>query len=122
MPDIQRLQATGSIQVTIPAHVAFDIEELFKVQRSVFERLGHPSCYSGADIRQRPPTLLSYPDAGHGLDTLVPYEPGNGAALNAPLVNAKTGNILNPAGATPKANALALAKVWPHVLTFLRKS
>jgi hypothetical protein len=49
--DYRQLTATGAVNVTIPAKVAFDIDALFEVQRSVFERLGHPACYSGADIR-----------------------------------------------------------------------
>jgi hypothetical protein len=48
---VRRAEATGAIQVTIPAKAAFDIDTLFEVQRSIFERLGHPACYSGADIR-----------------------------------------------------------------------
>lgn len=49
--DMRRATTTGPVRVTIPAKVAFDIDALFEVQRSVFERLGHPACYSGADIR-----------------------------------------------------------------------
>lgn len=49
--DMQRVATTGPVRVTVPAKVAFDIEALFDVQRSIFERLGHPACYSGADIR-----------------------------------------------------------------------
>jgi len=71
--------------------------------------------------RQRP-TLLSYPDAGHGVGTLVPYEPGNGYTLNVPFINATTGRTLSLGGASPPANELALAKVWPRFLTFLRTS
>lgn len=51
--DIRRVVSTGAVEVRIPAKVAFDIESLFEVQRSIFERLGHPACYSGADIRLR---------------------------------------------------------------------
>lgn len=51
IPTLRKSAAVGAIQVTIPAKVAFDIETLFDVQRSIFERLGHPACYSGADIR-----------------------------------------------------------------------
>jgi hypothetical protein len=49
--DIHRVAATRTVNVTIPAKVAFDIDALFEVQRSIFDRLGHPACYSGADIR-----------------------------------------------------------------------
>lgn len=49
--DFQRLASSQAVTVTVPAKVAFDLESLFEVQRSVFERLGHPACYSGADIR-----------------------------------------------------------------------
>lgn len=49
--DIRRVSATGPVTVTVPAKVAFNIEALFDVQRTIFDRLGHPACYSGADIR-----------------------------------------------------------------------
>jgi hypothetical protein len=49
--DVRRAAAAGPVEVVIPAKVAFDIEALFDVQRKVFERLGHPNCNSGADIR-----------------------------------------------------------------------
>jgi hypothetical protein len=45
--DPRRLAATPSIEVVIPAKIAFDFDSLVKVQN----RLGHPGCYSGADIR-----------------------------------------------------------------------
>lgn len=51
--DIRRVNATGAIEVVVPAEIAFDIEALFEVQKSIFERAGHPGCYSGADIRFR---------------------------------------------------------------------
>jgi dienelactone hydrolase len=75
-----------------------------------------------ANKAKRRPTMLSYPHAGHGVGQLVPYEPGYAKALNAPLVNATTGRTLNLGGATPDANAVALAKVWPRFLRFLRTS
>jgi len=34
-----------------PIHVVIAIDSLFEVQDSLFERLGHPGCCSGADIR-----------------------------------------------------------------------
>jgi hypothetical protein len=49
--DLRRANVTGPVEVVIPAKVAFDIEALFEVQRSIFDRMGHPGCYSGADIR-----------------------------------------------------------------------
>ncbi len=49
--EIRRQEMAAPIEVVIPAEVAFDIDELFKVQRAVFERMGHPSCNSGADLR-----------------------------------------------------------------------
>ena len=49
--DFRRAASHGPVEVTIPAEVAFDIDALFEVQRSIFERMGHPGCYSGADIR-----------------------------------------------------------------------
>ncbi|GGU15840.1 hypothetical protein [Lentzea flava] len=49
--DLRRGPAATPVEVVIPVSVAFDIEALFDVQRKVFERLGHPSCNSGADIR-----------------------------------------------------------------------
>jgi dienelactone hydrolase len=56
--------------------------------------------------------LFSYPDAGHGVGELLPYEPGHNAA------DANT----NLAGATPEANDLAREDLWPHVLAFLSDS
>jgi hypothetical protein len=41
---------TGPVRVVIPAEIAFDIERLFEVQRSLFDRLGHGGCYSGANL------------------------------------------------------------------------
>ena len=49
--DLRRAAAAAPVEVVIPVSVAFDIEALFDVQRKVFERLGHPACNSGADIR-----------------------------------------------------------------------
>jgi dienelactone hydrolase len=50
--------------------------------------------------------LFAYPDAGHGVGELVPYEPG----FQIPE---------NLSGATPLANDVAAAKLWPQVLKFL---
>jgi hypothetical protein len=48
---LRRAGATGPVTVVLPAKVAFNIEALFEVQRTIFDRLGHGGCYSGADIR-----------------------------------------------------------------------
>ena len=48
--------------------------------------------------------LYRYRGAGHGVDTLVPYEP----------VSAETAP-----GDTPLANTDARARLWPDVLGFL---
>lgn len=48
--------------------------------------------------------LAAYPDAGHGVGFLVPYEP-----------NAAAGS----AGGRPHPDQLALAEVWPRLITFL---
>jgi hypothetical protein len=54
--------------------------------------------------------LLSYPDAGHGVGTLVPYLP---IAAGGPL------NAYNLRGDTPSANQMAQDQLWPRLLTFL---
>lgn len=51
--------------------------------------------------------LAAYPDAGHGVGSLVPYEPAAAAADSV------------TAGRQPGANQLALAKVWPRLIQFL---
>jgi dienelactone hydrolase len=51
--------------------------------------------------------LFAYPEAGHGVGTLAPYEP----AVYPPAEDLS--------GATPIANDLALAALWPKVLSFL---
>jgi hypothetical protein len=48
--DIKRAALGGPVHVVIPAEVAFDIERLFEVQRTLFDRLGHGGCYSGANL------------------------------------------------------------------------
>ena len=55
----------------------------------------------------RPHTLLNYPNGGHGVGALVPYEPS--AQPNAENLN----------GNTPLADALARADLWPKLLAFL---
>jgi len=54
-----------------------------------------------------PYTLLSYPQAGHGIGNLVPY-----------LMAGRTGTL---DGATPQANDLARAQAWPKLLDFLSR-
>lgn len=49
--------------------------------------------------------LAAYCDAGHGVGSLVPYEPSVGAGT---------------AGTYPVADQLARAKVWPRLIQFLR--
>jgi dienelactone hydrolase len=73
-----------------------------------------------ANHTTQPHRLLSYASAGHGVGTLVRYEPGGTGSLDASIPNA-TGQILNTAGATPDANTLARAKVWPRVIAFLNE-
>jgi len=41
------------VQVTLPAKAAFDLDVFVKVQRDIFDRLGHTMCVSGFDIRWR---------------------------------------------------------------------
>lgn len=40
-----------TVQVTIPAEVAFDLESFQKVQKDILGRLGCMACCSGFDIR-----------------------------------------------------------------------
>jgi hypothetical protein len=44
-------RAGRSVQVTIPAEVAFDLDSFQKVQRDILGRLGCMACCSGWDIR-----------------------------------------------------------------------
>jgi hypothetical protein len=44
-----RLRAAGPVRVTLPAQVAYDPAALKKSIRSIVERLGCPTCFSGAD-------------------------------------------------------------------------
>lgn len=39
------------VKVTLPARAAFDFDVFVKVQRDIFDRLGHSACVSGFDIR-----------------------------------------------------------------------
>lgn len=62
-----------------------------------------------------PHELLEYPDAGHGVGTLVPYYPGWASFEHAV---AAVGGILM--GGNAVANPLARADQWPKLLSFLR--
>ncbi|MBV9681273.1 MAG: hypothetical protein JO046_05745, partial [Solirubrobacterales bacterium] len=56
-----------------------------------------------------PHVLYRYQGAGHHVNMLVPYEPGEGFAdLTDPLGQ----------GNTLAANADAHARLWPHLLSF----
>lgn len=50
-------------------------------------------------------TFLKYPDAGHGVGSLIPYYPGP--------------DDFKLAGATPQANQYARANAWPKLEAFL---
>lgn len=39
-----------AINVFVPAKIANNLEAMFKLQRDLMARLGHPGCYSGRDI------------------------------------------------------------------------
>ncbi|QGG95428.1 hypothetical protein [Actinomarinicola tropica] len=39
------------VRVTLPARAAYDFDTFVKVQRDIFDRLGHSMCVSGFDIR-----------------------------------------------------------------------
>ncbi len=41
------------VTLRVPAEVAFDFDQLVRIQRDLFEQLGHGGCYSGADFRIR---------------------------------------------------------------------
>jgi hypothetical protein len=41
---------SAPVRVTIPVEVAFDIDRLFELQRTLFDRLCHGGCYSGANL------------------------------------------------------------------------
>jgi dienelactone hydrolase len=55
--------------------------------------------------------LYSYPDAGHGVGSMIPYEPSQ----TGPLTSSTDGRY-------PTANSLARADVWPHLMAFMRRS
>ncbi|HVA59228.1 MAG TPA: acyl-CoA thioester hydrolase/BAAT C-terminal domain-containing protein [Mycobacteriales bacterium] len=58
---------------------------------------------------------LSYPDAGHGVDILLPNLPTGGTETSSPL-----GTLY--LGGSPVANALARQDAWPQLLSFLTTS
>jgi dienelactone hydrolase len=60
---------------------------------------------------RHPHVLYSYADAGHGVGTLVPYEPV-AAVPSSPDV----------AGLFPDSNGLADASLWPHLLAWLHET
>lgn len=90
-----------------------------------------PSCQYASAITarlnarhdSRPHVYYAYPDAGHGIGAVLPYEPG------APVADAQSGfpspltgvRFSQLAGSTPAANPLALANLWPRLLAFLAK-
>jgi hypothetical protein len=41
------------VEVTVPAKVAVDLDlaGIHEIERDLFDKLGHPGCYSGFDIR-----------------------------------------------------------------------
>jgi hypothetical protein len=43
--------ASNVVRVSLPAEVAFNLDRFQKVQADIFERLGHPHCVSGWDVR-----------------------------------------------------------------------
>lgn len=58
-----------------------------------------------------PHLLYAYPDAGHGVGDIVPYEPDQLGPAAADLL-----------GSSPNANHNADAQIWPHLLAFLAGS
>ena len=58
-----------------------------------------------------PHLLYAYPDAGHGVGDIVPYEPDQLGPAAADLL-----------GSSPNANHNADAQLWPHLLAFLAGS
>lgn len=52
LPESSLATLQGSVvQVSVPLSVAFDLDKIQRVERTIFERLGHPNCYSGWDVR-----------------------------------------------------------------------
>ena len=58
-----------------------------------------------------PHPLYRYPDAGHNMGALLPYQPGFG------LVS--SGQGMNVGGITPLANSIADVQLLPKVISFL---
>jgi hypothetical protein len=46
---IQTARVSGKVTVTVPASVAFNLEKMQAVFKSLGEKVGCGSCYSGAD-------------------------------------------------------------------------
>jgi hypothetical protein len=42
---------SGAIRVTLPAEVAFNLDKFNAAVKNLAERIGHPMCISGQDIR-----------------------------------------------------------------------
>lgn len=59
--------------------------------------------------------FYSYPNAGHGVDEIVPYEPGFGTAQGQVVAEGVTIEGLNP-----DSNELAIENLWPKLLAWLR--
>lgn len=49
-PGIKLASKDGAIRLTMPASVANDLPSLQKGLKSLAERIGHPTCFSGYDI------------------------------------------------------------------------
>jgi hypothetical protein len=48
----QRALGRGNVvRVSVPAEVYFSLDKIQRVQKDIFGRLGHATCYSGWDIR-----------------------------------------------------------------------
>ncbi len=51
MSHIEKARANSTVQVSLPANVAYDFDKFVEVQRSILDRLGCLACCSGFDIR-----------------------------------------------------------------------
>jgi hypothetical protein len=51
--DRTALSQAKVVRVTVPAKVAVDLDlaGIHELERDLFDKLGHPGCYSGFDIR-----------------------------------------------------------------------
>lgn len=50
-PRLALARETGAIRVTLPAEVAFNLDKFTAAVKNLAERIGHPQCLSGMDIR-----------------------------------------------------------------------